>query len=249
MKIIKRQITEVENSEGCIFKIGDKVIKEHTYKSRTEDFETPSTIISFNIIKTRKGEKINAVTDFEYDSGSTNKNGISIDKISLYIDNPLISSKDYSNIIRNTTNIAKNSHYGSYPLIPEECYQSNETLLDKAKRLYPVGTIFCNKNLIPHCTLNIKITGDSFHNHSINEIRISNFNTDKSGTFTVYLNGQWAEIIEYPHGFKIGDKIRLRYDINNVYYINKIEGNRLIFETNSLPKINSMLAKNAIKVN
>lgn len=86
MKIIKCKISEVENSEGAIFKIGDSIVKNHTHKSRTDEFETPSTILEFKIVK-KEDEivKIIAITNFKYNSGKQNTNGISINKISLHI--------------------------------------------------------------------------------------------------------------------------------------------------------------------
>ena len=58
--------------------------------------------------------------------------------------------------------------------------------------------------------------------------------------------------------FKIGDIIKISTNpadgsqpeyLNNTYKIIKIRGNQLLFETNSIPPINSVLTKNAIKVN
>lgn len=86
MKIINNKILEVENSEGAIFKIGDSIVKNHTHKSKTNHFETPSTILEFKIVK-KENEiiKIFAITDFKYNSGKQNTNGISINKISLHV--------------------------------------------------------------------------------------------------------------------------------------------------------------------
>lgn len=80
--IIKQEITVVQNKEGAIFQIGDVVKK--SVKGRTDDFLTPSKIISFNVRTNVKGDSIiKAITDFKYKSGVLNKTGILIDKIEL----------------------------------------------------------------------------------------------------------------------------------------------------------------------
>ena len=80
--IIKEEITIVQNKEGAIFKVGDIVKK--AVKGRTDDFVTPSKIISFNVRKNNKDKLIiTAITDFKYNSGALHKTGILIDKLEL----------------------------------------------------------------------------------------------------------------------------------------------------------------------
>jgi hypothetical protein len=81
--IIKEKITIVQNSEGAIFKIGDIIVK--AVKGRTNDFTTPSKILSFNHRVDKKDKTIiTAITDFKYKSGKGHQKGILIDKIELY---------------------------------------------------------------------------------------------------------------------------------------------------------------------
>jgi hypothetical protein len=156
-------------------------------------------------------------------------------------------SADKSNIIAITTfqsnngiGIDKIEHYIE-PKI-------EETLSDKAKRLYPIGTKF--KSSVSGKLFTIK---DHIQEICCNHKQIVFGTIEATRDGHLYgcvhsNNNGWAEVIKYPHDFKIGDKITSKYG-NDVYKITKIEGNQLIFETNSLPKINSILVKNVIKVN
>jgi len=128
---------------------------------------------------------------------------------------------------------------------------SQETLLEKAKRLYPIGTRF--KTARGNNSEYLVKSYSEFRENLDSAICI-----ETNGNGTVYFNKNWAEIIEYTHNFKISDKIKIstipvngsqpEY-LNNNYKIIKIRGKQLLFETNSIPPINSVLAKNAIKVN
>lgn len=86
--IIKEEITIVQNKEGAIFKVGDIVKK--AVKGKTDHFEKPSKIISFNV-RSKKNKNgypnnlvITAITDFKYESGILNETGILIDKLELH---------------------------------------------------------------------------------------------------------------------------------------------------------------------
>lgn len=217
-------IIKVENNEGSLFMIGDIVKSESNQKGKILNFKYSAD--KSNII---------AITEFQ------RNNGININKIEHFI--------EVKSDLKTAINIAKHSTYGAYPLTPEECYSINESLLDKAKRLYPVGTKFKS------ASSNEDFTVKNHNKQNCNNIV---FDTIESGSQNYYYgcvysvgNNKWAEIIEYPHGFKVGDKIISKYDVNRnfTWKIIKIEGNQLIFESNGLPKINSILAKNAIKVN
>ena len=86
-KIIKKEIVSVQNSQGAVFMIGDNVIKIKTHRSRTDEFEKPSKILNFKIVKeNKKIKRILAITDFTYGSGKLNTQGINIDKLSLYFE-------------------------------------------------------------------------------------------------------------------------------------------------------------------
>ena len=119
-----------------------------------------------------------------------------------------------------------------------------ESLLDKAKRLYPVGTKF--KAARGHVIRNqyTVLHSSIFRLNSDNAVCIK-----ESGNGTIYFNNEWAEIVEYPHGFKVGDRIKLLkwQHLNSIkdnsFKIIKIEGNQLFLEDGS-----SVLAKNAVKV-
>lgn len=145
-------------------------------------------------------------------------------------------------------NIAKNSFYGAYPLTPEECDQSQESLLKKAKRLYPVGTKVNNYNLGKGCIFTTN--SETFYENYEKNILVE---CTGIGNYSVYCNGKWAEVIEYPHGFEIGDMINIKtHHHSYVYKIESIEGNVLFFNNynSNLPKNhNRVLAKNAVKIN
>jgi hypothetical protein len=118
----------------------------------------------------------------------------------------------------------------------------NESLLDKAKRLYPIGTKI--KSVLSDSSFYGKIINHNFFEYTTS----IGIETDIYWV-TVYCDNKWAEVIEYPHGFKVGDKIKLsRWQHSSLmkdieYVIIKIEGNQLFLNDN-----NSVLAKNAIKI-
>jgi len=164
-------IIEVANEEGNVFKIGDRV------KSLKRQY--PSTITRF----IKGNTAINAIT-------SNFIKGISIDKIEHYIE-PKVKHL-----------VITNSHIDQLKLhnqgIDAVVIQPEESLLDKAKRLYPIGTKF-----IPTNTNNerIIITGLFKNNGSGGINEYSDYGIlvkTKNDYHCVYTNGQWAEIISKP---------------------------------------------------
>lgn len=122
-----------------------------------------------------------------------------------------------------------------------------ESLLDKAKRLYPVGTKFINPNDNKECI--IKEKGEYFkgNNNIYHSLKNDIYQYEEGLSGCIYINNRWSKIIEYPHGFKIGDNIKLKLAINpETHKIIKIEGNDLFY--NFKNKEFKILAKNAIKV-
>ncbi len=101
-------------------------------------------------------------------------------------------SADKSNIIAITTfqsnngiGIDKIEHY------IEPKVEVEETLLEKAKRLYLVGTKVSNYNLGKHCTF--IINSEIFYEDSNGHICVR---SNGSGAYTVYCENKWAKIIE-----------------------------------------------------
>jgi hypothetical protein len=118
--IIKQEITIVQNNEGAIFKIGDVIVK--AVKGRTDDFTTPSKILSFNHRVDKKNKTIiTAITDFKYRSGKGHQKGILIDKIELYNNSfpkcfkirSLGSCEQNSIFISKLNTIQKTRYYGN----------------------------------------------------------------------------------------------------------------------------------------
>lgn len=219
-------ITKVENNEGSQFFIGDIV------KSLNSNQRGKITKFKYSNDKS----DIIAITTFQQ------TNGISINKIEHYVETKVES------INRTAVNIAKNSHYGLYPLTSEKCYQSNESFLDKAKRLYPIGTIVKSFYFNDKRTIKTDAFKEKIHTY-IGKIIYAD-----DGYISIYSEqkDKWVEIIEYPHSFKIGDKIKIKTTGDlNIYKIINIEGDVLFYHTDDIHYKNHcrVLAKNAIKVN
>lgn len=207
--------TEVESANDGYFKVGDKV---SIINSKNPVFRNKKyfTIKSFrwNNPKT----EICAILNNNF------PNGIGIDKLQIYVEpklkNEFISLKQAVKIKNNNFN--------------------NETLLEKAKRLYPIGTKI--KSTIG--TIGIIQT-----NNYRNDLKSEDYYYADNGKLELYnfrLN-IWAEIIEYPHGFKIGNLIQLLKSEQKLQHvITKIEGNELFYNFNN--KEFKILAKNAVKV-
>jgi len=73
---------------------------------------------------------------------------------------------------------------------PGMIFIPEETLLEKAKRLYPIGTKVSNYNLAKGC--NFTITSDTFYEDYEKDILVK---CPGIGNYTVYCNDKWAEII------------------------------------------------------
>jgi hypothetical protein len=150
-------------------------------------------------------------------------NGIGVDKLEIYIE-PKV--KENLTLPRNLC--------VEVPLIKEE------SLLDKAKRLYPIGTKYRTAGYYNHI---YTVSNQSFSEYT-NDIIYGELSKG-----CLFYKNHWAEVVEYPHGFKVGDKIKLsRWQHSSFmkdieYTIVKIEGNQLFLNDN-----NSVLAKNAIKI-
>lgn len=179
-RILKQQgnnILQVSNQEGSIFDIGDNIT------SLKSNYKKNSNILSFRI--SQNNGNLLAVGDHYY------KTGISIDKIEHYIepvkpdiDKWIDQKNTYLDSVETAINIAKNSTYGIN-------VQLEESLLDKAKRLYPVGTKFKSAIYKSIQTIKEQAWEDS-------PMSISNRGSH------VYFKGNdtrescWAEIIELP---------------------------------------------------
>lgn len=89
-----------------------------------------------------------------------------------------------------------------------------ETNLEKAKRLYPIGTIFCNKNLgILTSGANVKVIGESISERHYNrEIVLNICSSRPHSLWTLFHSDTWAEIVGYEP--QINDK----FTILNQYY-------------------------------
>jgi len=186
-------IIEVANEEGNLFKIGDTVI------NLNGKFKKSSIIKGFKL--SNEGN-ICALTTLYI------KNGISIDKIEHYIEPEL-------NLGFHKFEPLKLNNQDIYAAV----VQPKESLLDKAKRLYTVGTEFKAvgaNGIIP----------EYYNNQFID--KFSNWNENKFGIWT---NGQqgwiynkqsdkWAEIISKPEvdNSKYEILSLMANKTNNLYY-------------------------------
>lgn len=161
--------------------------------------------------------------------------------------------------IPNFSNIEiTNEQFKKYVLKEEEpVVIPNETLLEKAKRLYPVGTRFINPIDNKECV--IRNEGYYFEGNANNIYHSISYDKSKyleglSGC--IYVRNKWAEIIEEV-GPKVGDRFQLQENkFNNptwspVHTIEKFEGslrnpNSVISFTGNYPgaKTQTVLLKN-----
>jgi len=74
---------------------------------------------------------------------------------------------------------------------PGMIFMPEETLLEKAKRLYPIGTKVSNYNLAKGCTF--KVTSKDFYEDLEKDVLVK---CPGIGNYTVYSNDKWADIIE-----------------------------------------------------
>jgi len=154
-------IFQVQNNEGNVFQIGDKI------KGLGAIASNAGTMIISRFRYTNNRTNICACTKQFHDYG------IGIDKI----EHVLEFKKDeiVLDIIESK--------------IPE-----NESNLDKAKRLYPVGTIFyaARGNINPRNKYTVK-SDSKFRENPDSSICI-----ESAGNGTVHYRGNWAEIISKP---------------------------------------------------
>ena len=221
-------INSVINEEGNIFMIDDTITTlEGVNKGKS------FIIVGFRLNKAKT--MICAITN-------VHSNGIGIDKIEHFIE-PKVEVNN-----KTAVNIAKNSHYGLYPLTPEKCHHSNETLLEKAKRLYPVGTKFNNYKIVHSVNLDVEVLTDNIF-EDMGRIKLRNPENSyrNYGTWTLYENSQWAEIVE---NVKVGDKFRFKQHDRGEFIIDKIQdsndGKIIFYKTDNnyeLPH-NRVLLKN-----
>lgn len=127
-----------------------------------------------------------------------------------------------------------------------------ELLIMEARRRYPIGTVFSNKNLGKNCD-NIKVTGINFEKDSESLFITADSNDSIYGKFTVYKDGKWAEIttavvsslsttiaVKHWGPDLIGKQFVSEVDNLNgshcvkevVYTIVRIEGDKLSFKLN-----------------
>lgn len=206
-----------------------KVIESIETITKVENNEGSQFFIG-DTVKSLDSDQKGEITKFRYSTDKSNiiaittfqsNNGIGINKIEHYIE-PKVEVKDVK-----------------LPIIGE--IYKEESLLEKAKRLYPVGTRYAPEPNIPYFN---RIQSSTV----IFEVRHHEIFC-KNNLGWVFYKNKWAEIIEYPHGFKVGDKIKIKLsnrEFNFVYKIIKIEGNVLFFGNSIHSRV---LAKNVIKVN
>lgn len=75
-------------------------------------------------------------------------------------------------------------------------YLEKQELLDEVKRRYPFGCKVSNYNLGKGC--NFTITNFIFRYENNGDVLV---NCSQHGWYTIYSEGQWAEIISYPEGY------------------------------------------------
>lgn len=179
-------INSVINEEGNIFMINDTITTiEGVNKGKS------FTITGFRINKSET--MICAITN-------VHSNGVGIDKIEHFIEikKPIIIAESMKDMI-----ILKSKGIDSI-VLPQE------TLLEKAKRLYPVGTKF-----IPtmRCGKSFEISTGKF---------IENNNTiySTNSDYTIFYKNKWAEIIE---DVKVGDKFKFKQHYRGDFIIDNIE--------------------------
>lgn len=187
----------IQTKEGAIFQIGDVVTPvEGVNKGK------PFTIESFRW--NNANTEICAITD-------THKPyGIGIDKIELYIEVKLIiiteSTKDML--------ILKSKGIDSIVL-------PNETLLDKAKRLYPIGTKF----RVVHTPKTIcEVKDHDLYRYQTDDICNLNIVTPVGNCRggSVYYYGKWAEIIEEVDNFVLPEKWCVEVNSENQNFISSV---------------------------
>lgn len=89
-------------------------------------------------------------------------------------------------------------YHGKWARISEEL-PSN--LIAEARRRYPVGTIVCNKNLDYFCTF--EITGTMFSEKTKQKhVVVNQCSVKEDGSFTVYKDGKWADVLKSPEEVK-----------------------------------------------
>lgn len=76
---------------------------------------------------------------------------------------------------------------------------TTEQLLKEAILRYPIGCRVSNYNLGKNCEF--VIIGSSYRPSEINGFLVCSESVEnRRSNYTVYLNGKWAEVIEYPEG-------------------------------------------------
>lgn len=118
--------------------------------------------------------------------------------------------------------------------------KSKSDLIEEAKKRFPIDTVFSNENLGYSCR-DIKVTGEGFNIDWDGRLEIKPGNTNKSGSFTVYRKGVWAQItsLSIPKNtLKVGDQIKIGKYMCKVrkslshpgcYYLETSSGNSFIF--------------------
>lgn len=191
---ITNEIISVANNEGNIFMIGDEIIST---RSKNKNSNRISKIVKFR--KNSVNDNILVIGDHYY------KTGVSIDKIEHYI-----KPKKKINL--------NNSKFNSEAIIKagieiERKLIFGESNLEKAKRLYPIGTI-CKS--LYHKTPFIINTSPKELNWTPNYIHVRNKQKQYRNIFDNFLIEKWAEIIGYEP--QIGDKFNIR---NRTYPFNE----------------------------
>lgn len=117
-----------------------------------------------------------------------------------------------------------------YELLPEE-YRPEvklnpEDYIEEAKRRFPAGTVFNNNNLIPDVINDQAVSSNpKYKKYGEYEILVSTLN---GADFTIWKNGEWANVIFQEHEFVHGEYYSV--DTGSIYWIiqfDRIEGKNL----------------------
>jgi len=102
----------------------------------------------------------------------------------------MFSDKDYAFKPQNTLGYTEITfdQFKKYVLKEEV---KEETLLEKAKRLYPIGTKVSNYNLQKQCVF--RTNSETFYENLKGDILVK---CPGIGNYTIYSEDKWADIIE-----------------------------------------------------
>ena len=110
------------------------------------------------------------------------------------------------------------SHHLEFDTLKSE--DKTSALIEEAKKRFPKGTIFSNKNLsIPTSGEKVTVisTSPEFYFEYEGKLSIKNGHTDSDSNWTIYYDGKWAEIITEE---KVPEKWKLKITPDSLPYVN-----------------------------